>query len=78
MQQTFLGARSAVLCDALDVQLPDESEFVAPEDVKGFLDKRYGAYIGVRLDSLDLDRIETLLESKGGATRPFTMPPPSR
>lgn len=59
------GARSAVLCDALDVQLPDESEFVAPEDVKGFLDKRYGAYIGVRLDSLDLDRIETLLESKG-------------
>ncbi len=56
--------RSAVLCNALDVQILDEYEFVTEEDVRGFLDRKYGAYIGVRLDSLDLDRMERMLEEK--------------
>ena len=65
----FLGScarrdRSAVLCNALDIQIKDEYEFVTPEDVKGFLDKKYGVYLGVRLDSLKLDRMEKLLEEK--------------
>ena len=57
--------RSVVLCDGLDIQILDDYEFVTQEDVKGFIDKKYGTYIGVRLDSLDLDRIEKLLEEKG-------------
>ena len=56
--------RSQVLCNALDVQIKDKYEFVTQEDVKGFLDRNYGVYIGVRLDSLDLDRIEKMLEEK--------------
>ena len=56
--------RSGVLCDSLDVQIKDKYEFVTPEDVKGFLDKKYGVYIGVRLDSLDLYRMERMLEEK--------------
>ena len=57
--------RGVVLCDGLDIQILDDYEFVTEEDVKGFIDKKYGTYIGVRLDSLDLDRIEKLLEEKG-------------
>ena len=59
------GERAGVLCNGLDVQIKDKYEFVTPEDVQGFLDKRYGTYIGVRLDSLDLDGIEKMLEEKG-------------
>ena len=57
-------SRSAKLCNALDVQIRESYEFVTPEDIKGFLDKKYGPYIGVRLDSLDLGRIEKMLEEK--------------
>lgn len=57
--------RSRVLCDGLDVQIKDKYEFVTVEDIKGFVDKKYGSYIGVRLDSLDLDRLEKMLEEKG-------------
>ena len=56
--------RSAKLCDGLDVQIREDYEFVTPEDIKGFIDKNYGPYIGVRLDSLDLGRIEKMLEEK--------------
>ena len=58
------SGNSRTLCNALDVQIKDKYEFVTPEDVQGFLDKKYGVYIGVRLDSLDLDRMEKLLEEK--------------
>ena len=58
------SGRSQVLCDALDVQIKDEYEFVTVEDVKGFLDRKYGVYLGVRLDSLDLAKMERLLEEK--------------
>ena len=57
--------RSHVLCDGLDVQMKDKLEFVTPEDIKSFMDKNYGVYIGVRLDSLDLARIEQMIEEKG-------------
>ncbi len=56
--------RSRVLCNALDVQIKDAWEFVTPEDIRGFLDKNYGVYIGVHLDSLDLAGIERMLEKK--------------
>ena len=56
--------RSKVLCNALDVQIKDAWEFVTPEDIRGFLDRNYGVYIGVRLDSLDLAGIERMLENK--------------
>ncbi|MBO6168839.1 MAG: cell division protein FtsQ/DivIB [Bacteroidales bacterium] len=56
--------RAKVLCNALDVQIKDKYEFVTQEDIRSFLDRRYGPYIGVRLDSLDLGRMEQMLEEK--------------
>ena len=55
-------SRSSKLCNGLDVRIRENYEFVTAEDIKEFLDKKYGAYIGVRLDSLDLGRIEKMLE----------------
>ncbi len=59
-----MNERAAVLCNGLDVQIKDKYEFVSPEDVKELIDKKYGTYIGVRLDSLDLNRMERILEEK--------------
>lgn len=56
--------RSQVACNALDVQFSDSLQFVSVDDVRMYLDKQYGSYIGQRLDSVKLHRIEALLESK--------------
>lgn len=53
------------LCSSLDVIIPGTLEFVTQDDVRGMMDRGYGPYIGVLLDSLDLGRIEHLMESKG-------------
>ena len=52
------------LCESLDVQIRGELEFVSEQDIRSFLDRSYGCYIGARLDSIDLGRIENLLDSK--------------
>ena len=57
-------AGSRKLCEKLDVQLPGKLEFVSEEDVRAYLDSKYGVYIGVKLDSLDLGRIERELLKK--------------
>ncbi len=62
---TASGAqRSRKLCEKLDIQLPGKLEFVTEDDVRTYLDRHYGVYIGVPLDSLDLGRIETELLRK--------------
>ena len=53
------------VCNGLDVRIPGKLEFVTKEDVAGMMDKGYGPYIGVRLDSLDLGKIEEMMLSKG-------------
>ena len=57
-------ADSRKLCEKLDIQLPGDLEFVEEEDVRAFIDRNYGVYIGRRLDSLDLGRLESLLLEK--------------
>lgn len=57
-------SRSMKTCTGLQVELRDSLKFVAPEDIERFLKRRYGDYIGQRLDSIKLDRIEKILESR--------------
>ena len=51
--------------ETLDVRVLDSAErnFVAFEDVAHWLEKEYRAYAGMQLDSVDLDRIETIIRS---------------
>lgn len=56
--------RRTVTCTALSVEILDQHEFVTQEDIERFLVRNYGNYIGQRIDSIGLSRIENLLESR--------------
>ncbi len=56
-------------CGGVNVEFADGYNFVTADDIAGYLDSEYGAYIGQRLDSVDLKRIERLLEGKSAILR---------
>ena len=60
---------SRIVCGRLDVCFADSLRFVSEEDIRGYLDKRYGAFIGERLDSVQLARIEDMIESRSAIKR---------
>ena len=69
VMMTFLAladkaGKSKTVCRGLEVEFADSLKFVSAEDIQGFLDKQYGSYVGQKLDSVELARIERLLESK--------------
>ena len=51
-------------CAGVKVEFTDDFNFVTAKDVEGYLDKGYGAYIGQRLDSVDLQKVESILDNK--------------
>lgn len=53
--------RALITCEGVKVSFADDYRFVTEEDVKGYLDKYYGAYIGQRLDSIRLHKVEDIL-----------------
>jgi len=63
-------------CAGLQVEFADQRTFVTREDIEGYLKKEYGAYIGQRLDSVDLKKVEQILDSKSAIrkTEAFTTP----
>ena len=50
--------RQLLTCTGLQVEFADDYNFVTEDDVKGYLDSFYGPYIGQRIDSVNLARIE--------------------
>lgn len=63
--------RSALTCDRLHVIIKDslQNSFVTAEDVKRYLDSEAGGYIGKRLDSLDLVKIEKIIDGKSAVLK---------
>ena len=55
--------------ERLEVTFDGEGSFVTQDEVEAILSRGYGPYIGQRLDSVDLKRIETLLEGKSAILR---------
>jgi len=51
-------------CAGIKVEFMDDFNFVTVKDVEGYLNKGYGAYIGQRLDSVDLRKVENVLDGK--------------
>ncbi len=64
LQGSVREAGSKKLCESLDVRIEGDLEFVTTDDIRGYLDRHYGCYIGAPLDSLNLGHIERLLLSK--------------
>ena len=58
-------SRHRILCQAVDVTVRDslERRFVTEQDVKEYL-AEYGDYSGQRIDSVDLRRIERIIEGR--------------
>lgn len=54
-------SRSLMTCDGIRLIYADDYRFVTEEDIKGWLDAEYGAYIGQRLDSIRLHKVENVL-----------------
>ena len=54
--------RQMQTCTGLQVEFADDYNFVTEEDVKGYMDSFYGPYVGQRIDSVNLTRIERILD----------------
>ena len=57
--------RHEMTCTGLRVEIADNYNMVTQAEVEHFLEKDYGSYIGQRLDSVNLDKIEKILDGKG-------------
>lgn len=68
--------RRQLTCSGLKVEYADSYNFVTDEDIEGYLKSEYGAYIGQRLDSVDLAKVERILGSKSAIlkTEAYTTP----
>lgn len=64
MRAYTLKERRLLTCNGISVEYTDDFRVVSEEDVKQYLAKYYGAYIGQRLDSIRLDRIEEMLDTQ--------------
>lgn len=62
--------RRGKTCQGIKVEITDslERRFVAKEDVKEWM-QDYGVYIGLPLDSVRLDRIETIMDSRSAVRK---------
>jgi cell division protein FtsQ len=45
------------------------NRFVSKADVKKFLDKEYGEYIGMHLDSIDLAKVEKIIDGRSAVNK---------
>ncbi|MCQ2148851.1 MAG: hypothetical protein MJY45_00620 [Bacteroidales bacterium] len=61
----YLSSRKAsksAICTELRVSFDEDYNFVTEADVKEWIEKEYGHYIGQRLDSMDLFSIENMID----------------
>lgn len=56
-------------CNQLEVSFADTLQFVSEQDIREYLDTRYGTFIGQRLDSVQLARIEDLLAERSAVEK---------
>ena len=63
--------RSTYTCQGLEVTIKDslENSFVSAADVKAYLDREYGIYKGIPLDSLDMIRIESIVDGRSAVKK---------
>lgn len=61
--------RREVTCTRMEVSFRDSLRFVSESDVRGYLAKEYGAFVGERIDSVRLWQIEEILETKSAVKK---------
>ena len=70
------GRERQLTCGGVNVEFADGYNFVTAEDIEGYLASEYGVYIGQRLDSVDLAKVERILDNKSAIlkTEAYTTP----
>ena len=56
--------RLQLACTDIAMHFRDSRSFVSEDDVKGYLDKLYGPYLGQRLADVDLTKMEKVLDAQ--------------
>ncbi len=66
-----VSCRGPLQCRGLNVVIADSSvnRFVSKADIKRYIDKEYGAYKGQQLDSIDLARIEDIIDGRSAVLK---------
>lgn len=66
-----VSCRAPLKCTGLNVVIADSSmnRFVSKADVKKYLDKEYGEYIGLPLDSIDLVKVEKIIDGRSAVNK---------
>ena len=66
-----VSCRAPLKCTGLNVVIADSSmnRFVSKADVKKFLDKEYGEYVGMLLDSIDLSKVEKIIDGRSAVNK---------
>lgn len=62
-------AHRLVACKSIEINFPDSLGFVSEKDVKNYIAEGYGNYIGQRIDSVGLAKIENVLEKESAVMR---------
>lgn len=64
-------ARRPLKCEGIRVVIKDSltNSFVSAKDIKTYLDKSYGKYLGMPLDSMDLTRMEEVIDSRSAVKK---------
>lgn len=61
--------RKELTCERIEIKLVDDMQYVQEEDVRRYLRKELGELNGQRLDSVQLYRIEQIIESKSAVKK---------
>lgn len=61
-----VSCRRPLECKGLNVVIADSAKngFVKPADIRKYLDREYGGYIGMPLDSIDLVKVEKIIDGR--------------
>lgn len=65
------SARKNIRCTGLEVVVLDsmQNSFVSSKDVKGYIDREYGRYVGQAIDSIDLVRVEDIVDGRSAVLK---------
>lgn len=65
------NARKVMVCSGVEIVIADslKNSFVTKADVKRFLDNEYGRYIGTPIDSIDLQRVEDIIDGRSAVKK---------
>lgn len=66
-----VSSRRAILCKGLEIKIIDslQNSFVTKRDIRTYIDKEYGTYIGQPIDSIDLVRIEDIVDGRSAVRK---------